>query len=536
MGNSGTSLNEPTMTMQTEPIAGNDDKTIAGRPCPRCGAINATAKLPEQGYTCQQCGFDLAYLDYTPTGGVRQVLGWVRSPGSVIHDRYRVQTVLGRGGFGSTYLVSDLRLNGRNRALKEIPPNMFDDQEPMLLSKLEHPGIPDITDRFECDGLVCLVLEFGGSQTLEGKRKELGGKIPLPLLLPWLCQLCDVLHYLHNRQPAIIHRDLKPGNILLDENNRIRLIDFGIAKVAVPSEATHTLGRAISQGFSSPEQIAGSGTDQRSDIYGLGATVYFLLSGVHPPSLSERLSNKTLKRLTDLVPDMPPEIERAVTQALDLNPEKRQQSIKELWDVFTAFSPQPGRAGTKTAGRSGRQSRRFHPALAVAVALLILAVAIAAGIYYFRQQGVTERQAEQPPPPVGLQEKAPEPETSPPPAPQTEVTVVPEQQPPPQVAPQEKPKEPEANPPPPSLPALEQPAPAAKAPPAAAPKTAPAGGRKTGGAAKPLVTEKKEPPPAEPAPLEEPPPAAAPAEETPAKKEADWGGTMEWTGTRPKSP
>ena len=523
------------MTMQTEPIAGSDDKTIAGRLCPRCGTINAMVNLPQQGYACQQCGFELAYLDYTATGGIRQVLGWVRGAGNIIHDRYKVQTVLGRGGFGSTYLVSDLRLNGRSRALKEIPPNMYDDQEPMLLSKLEHPGIPDITDRFDCDGLICLVLEFGGSQTLEGKRKELGGKIPLPLLLPWLCQLCDVLYYLHNRQPAIIHRDLKPGNILLDENNRIRLIDFGIAKVAVPSEATHTLGRAISQGFSSPEQIAGSGTDQRSDIYGLGATVYFLLSGIHPPSLSERISNKTLKRLTDLVPGIPPEIERAVTQALDLNPDKRQQSVKELWDVFIAFSPKPGAGGTKTAAQSGRRDRRYHPAVLVVLALMVLAVAIAAGIYYFRQQGVTENQAQQQPPQVGQQDKTPVQPASSQPAPEAAVQ---EEQPPPRVELQDKPKEPEASLPLPRQPeTAKQPTAAAKAPPAVEPKTA-RPERKAAAPVQPrVVTEKKESPQDRPEPLEKPPPVP-PVENVPAKeqKPADWGGAMQWQETRPKSP
>jgi serine/threonine-protein kinase len=517
------------MSMQTEPSVTNDDKTMAGRPCPRCGAMNALAQLPEQGYTCQQCGFDLAYLDYTATGGVRGVLGWVRVPGSIIHDRYRVQTVLGRGGFGSTYLVSDLRLNGRSRALKEIPPNMFDDQEPMLLSRLEHPGIPDITDRFDCDGLICLVLEFGGSQTLEGKRKEMGGRIPLPQLLPWLCQLCDVLHYLHNRQPPIIHRDLKPGNILLDENDRIRLIDFGIAKIAAPSEATHTLGRAISQGFSSPEQIAGSGTDQRSDIYGLGATVYYLLSGVHPPSLSERISNKPLQRLAELVPGIAPEIERAVTQALELNADKRQQSIKELWDVFTEFSPRSRPAGPKPATRPGRSGRRSVVA-AVLLALIVLAAAIAAGIYFFRPQQVPEQQAERQPPPVDQPDKTPAATPSPPPAaPQAEVRMPPA---PPQAEPQEKMKGPET---------VSQPTPAAPeqpqaaAPPAAKPKTVRTE-RKPAAAVPPRVAEKQEPPP-QPQPPEKPP-AAAPVQEAPAKqqKETDWGGTMQWIETRPKSP
>jgi len=381
------------MSVQTEPVASNDDKTVIGRACPRCNTINPMAQIAQQGYSCKQCGFELAYLDYTATGGVRQVLGWVQNVGGIIHDRYQVQAVLGRGGFGSTYLVSDLRLNGRRRALKEIPPNMFDDQEPMLLSKLTHPGIPDITDHFEYNNLVCLVLEFGGTHTMESKRKEFDGKIPAQVLLPWLCQLCDILEYLHTRNPPIIHRDLKPGNILLDENDRIRLIDFGIAKVANPTEATHTLGRAISQGFSSPEQIAGTGTDHRSDIYGLGATAYFLLSGVHPPSLTDRLSDKTMQRLIDLVPGLPPELDLTISKALDLNPVKRQQSVKELWDVFTALSPKSKPPKIPSAGQSGGLAKGKSRLLIGIVAFVALAAVIAAGVYYFRQQGEMEKQA-----------------------------------------------------------------------------------------------------------------------------------------------
>jgi len=381
------------MSEQTEPVTGNDDKTVIGRVCPRCNTINPMALIPQQGYQCKQCGFELAYLDYTATGGVRQVLGWVQGIGGIIHERYQVQAVLGRGGFGSTYLVSDLRLNGRRRALKEIPPNMFDDQEPLLLSKLTHPGIPDITDRFEYNNLVCMVLEFGGTHTMESKRKEFDGKIPVQTLLPWLCQLCDILDYLHTRNPPIIHRDLKPGNILLDENNRIRLIDFGIAKVANPTEATHTLGRAISQGFSSPEQIAGTGTDQRSDIYGLGATAYFLLSGVHPPSLTDRLSDKTTQRLIDLVPGLPPELDLAISKALDLNPVKRQQSVKEIWDVFKALSPKSLPPKIPSAGQTDRLAKGKSRLLLRIVAVVALAAAIAAGLYYFSQQGEEEKQA-----------------------------------------------------------------------------------------------------------------------------------------------
>ncbi|MGR8929178.1 MAG: serine/threonine protein kinase [Gammaproteobacteria bacterium] len=299
--------------------------------CPGCGASNTEDVLKSREYRCAKCNLEQAHLDIAANGVIRGVFGWLRCEGDTIEDRYHVKSVLGKGGFGATYLVEDVRLNGKRRALKEVPELMFDEYETTLLSRLNHPSIPDIIDRIETDGMVYLVLEFGGSRTLGGERKRYPNqRIPEDKLLPWMHQLCEVLIYLHSQTPPIIHRDLKPDNILLDENGRIMLIDFGIAKESKPATMTRTLGRAATHGFSPPEQAMGTGTDERSDIYALAATFYALLTGENPPAAHERVAGKDLIPPRSLVPEVSPRLEETLLQALNLNVNRRQQTVQEF--------------------------------------------------------------------------------------------------------------------------------------------------------------------------------------------------------------
>ncbi|MBS1212634.1 MAG: serine/threonine protein kinase, partial [Proteobacteria bacterium] len=311
------------------------------RLCPACGTRNALAALVEREYRCEKCRMELAYVDYATNGSIRGIFGWLRPVGDTLAGRYRIKSVLGKGGFGATYLVEDLRLNGKRRALKEVPELLFDEYETTLLSRLDHPSIPDIIDRAVAGGMVYLVLEFGGSRTLGSERKRHHGRIPQGQLLPWMRQLCEALAYLHAQHPPVIHRDLKPDNILLDENEHIMLIDFGIAKELVPATATRTLGRAVTHGFSPPEQVLGTGTDERSDIYALGATFYALLTGQNPPAAHERVAGKELVRPSQIAPEIAPELEEAILRALSLNANHRQQSVQEFNKTLDSLARGP---------------------------------------------------------------------------------------------------------------------------------------------------------------------------------------------------
>jgi serine/threonine protein kinase/ribosomal protein S27AE len=406
-----------TSTPDESPLA--EDKTVVAprklqdvHVCPACGTANGLAALQQREYRCGKCNLELAHLDYAPNGAVRGVFGWLLAVGDVVLDRYQIKSVLGKGGFGAAYLVDDLQLSGKRRALKEVPEMLFDEYETSLLSRLDHPAIPDIIERRAANGMVYLSLKFGGSRTLGSERKLYPDRrVPMGKLFPWMRQLCEVLVYLHSQTPPIIHRDLKPDNILLNEDERIMLVDFGIAKEAVPQAMTRTLGRAATYGFSPPEQVMGTGTDERSDIFALGATFYALLTGQNPPPAHERVAGAELLPPSQFVPDLPIEVEEAIVRSLSLNMNQRQRSVKEfalglggmeagsasrpLWaetpiaaaagnaSVVNTARPKPpsaARPGAAASADAPRPDSQRNAALAgVAVAL----AALAAGAYFY---------------------------------------------------------------------------------------------------------------------------------------------------------
>jgi len=353
-----------------------DDQTVIPAPkptaaciCPSCKAHNPLDLLVKREYRCLQCQLELAHLDYTQNGDVRGVFGWLLSPDVVLQGRYQVQSVLGKGGFGAVYLVADLRLSHRPCALKEVPTMLFDEQESLLLTKLNHPAIPGIIDHWAADGMAYQVLKFGGKRTLGGERLQCpDGRIPLDKLIPWMRQLCEVLAYLHGRSPPIIHRDLKPDNILLNEDGRIMLIDFGIAKETPQGSVTRTLGRAASLSFSPPEQVFGTGTDERSDIYALGATFYALLTGQNPPPAHERVAGQPLPPPSQFVAGLNPAVEKAVIQSLSLNKDHRQPSVQ-------AFAV--------ALERAGAAAKKPKPKLLLPLAGVAGLLVVAASAYFY---------------------------------------------------------------------------------------------------------------------------------------------------------
>ena len=163
-------------------------------------------------------------------------------PGTVLQNRYTIEKLLGQGGRGKVYLARQETLGGRHVALKETS---FDfvphadrnkvvaqfHREARLFSSLSHANLVDVKDAFEENGLHYLVMDYVSGTTLEEHASKQGGPLDWQQVCEWGDQLCDVLEYLHSRRPPIIFRDLKPGNVMLDEQGNLRLIDFGIARV-----------------------------------------------------------------------------------------------------------------------------------------------------------------------------------------------------------------------------------------------------------------------------------------------------------------
>ncbi len=201
-------------------------------------------------------------------------------------------------------------------------------------SKLSHPNLPRVLDRFELgEGDHCIVMDFAGQFNLEQLRLQRGGPLPLKQVLGWADQLCDTLTFLHGQAPPIIHRDIKSANIIVSDDDRVLLVDFGIAKQQAAGHLTVTVARATSGGYSPPEQYGSSGhTDPRSDIYALAATLYVLLTNRDLPDSVDVLTGnaKAVKPAHLASPSVPPAVGAALLKAMQIRKEDRFATAQEF--------------------------------------------------------------------------------------------------------------------------------------------------------------------------------------------------------------
>ncbi len=260
--------------------------------------------------------------------------------GMVLNHRYQVEAVFNdKGGMGLIYRGIDLNLRGtvilkKSRFVDEQSRAAFE-REARLLYGLRHNALPRVIDYFIAeDGGQFFVMEFIPGQDLsemltERIEKSLG-PFTFDTVLEWGDQLMDALHYLHTHQPPIIHRDIKPQNLKVMPNGQIILLDFGLAKGAVSGM---TLGSASIQGYTpnyAPlEQMRGSGTDARSDIYSLAVTMHCLLTGQMPPDAVSRAIDTLsaqpdpLRPIHEINPKFPMAISEALQRASSLNQNER---------------------------------------------------------------------------------------------------------------------------------------------------------------------------------------------------------------------
>ncbi|HEU5379202.1 MAG TPA: serine/threonine-protein kinase, partial [Ktedonobacteraceae bacterium] len=251
-------------------------------------------------------------------------------PRTLLRKRYVIVRAIGRGGMAAVYEARDTR-RGTSCAIKEmslstVPQNERSQAiqnflaEARILSRLNHPNLPAFTDFFTEGQRHFLVMEFIDGSTLEELLEANHGSFSERRVLGWARQLCDVLEYLHGQQPPIIFRDLKPGNIMLTRSGRIKLIDFGIARLFrfSGSQDTQLLG---TPGFAPPEQYGSSQTDERSDIYSLSMTLFQLMTD----SMNEQ--GFGLKDVHFTFPLISPPVARVLEKATTLKPEDRYESV-----------------------------------------------------------------------------------------------------------------------------------------------------------------------------------------------------------------
>ncbi|MDH3942815.1 MAG: protein kinase [Anaerolineae bacterium] len=256
------------------------------------------------------------------------------SKDSILKDRYRILEVLGQGGMGSVYRVTDENL-GVEVAVKE---NLYTTDEysrqfrleATILASMRHPNLPRVFDHFEIeDQGQYLVMDYIEGEDLR-ERMDRAGILPDEEVLVIGAAICDALGFLHSRNPAILHRDIKPGNIKINPEGEVYLVDFGLAKVVEGSQATTTGARAMTPGYSSPEQYGTARTDARSDVYSLGATLYAALTSTIPEDgLARAMDQVGLTPIRKRNPKVSRKTAKVIEKSLAIFPDDRYQSAIE---------------------------------------------------------------------------------------------------------------------------------------------------------------------------------------------------------------
>lgn len=245
--------------------------------------------------------------------------------GKILKGKYRVERILGRGGTSSVYLCTNLEL-GNQWALKHVhKQNNYNNvllAEEEILKKLNHISLPKIIDVFYDESGTYIVESYVEGVTLD-KALNKAGRFDEDTVIQWAKQLCEVLIYLHNMKPhPIIYRDMKPSNIIITGDNKAVIVDFGIAREhkGIKTKDTFVAGTGT---YAAPEQMTAVGhTDQRTDIYSLGVTLYHLLAGSVPEYNLQSLRSKNK--------NISPQIEYIVRKCLQKNLEDRYQTAEEL--------------------------------------------------------------------------------------------------------------------------------------------------------------------------------------------------------------
>ena len=254
---------------------------------------------------------------------------------------------------GAVYEAIDLRLD-TVVALKET---LFTEErlrkqferEARLLARLHHQALPRVSDHFTEGTGQFLVMQYIPGEDLFEMQARRGSGFTQADVLRWADQLCDALDYLHTQDPQIIHRDIKPQNLKLTQRGQVVLLDFGLAKGSAGQMSVVTTSASIfgyTPNYAPLEQVQGLGTDPRSDIYSLAATLYHLLTNVKPPDALSRAAAIVNAMPDPLVPaetvsTVNPSIARVLDKAMSQKRDDRYESANELRDALRAASTQP---------------------------------------------------------------------------------------------------------------------------------------------------------------------------------------------------
>ncbi len=257
--------------------------------------------------------------------------------GTVLDGKYEIWKEVGRGGMSIVYLARDNRLN-KQWAVKEIKNDGSKstktllkglEREANILKNVDHPVLPRIVDIINQEGVIYVVMDFIEGETISDRLKKEGAQ-PQELVIEWGLQLASALDYLHNMNPPVIYRDMKPSNVMIKPEGGVKLIDFGTAKeYDVENNAdTTALG---TRGYAAPEQFGDSkgrgiyNTDERTDIYNLGATLYHIVTGMNPCEPPYEI-----RPIREWNPALSSGLEKILLKCTQADPKDRYQNCSEL--------------------------------------------------------------------------------------------------------------------------------------------------------------------------------------------------------------
>lgn len=358
---------------------------------------NCFKEYEEEYDICPWCGY--SEVDQKDENG-----NYYLQVGTILQDRYQVGKVLGIGGFGITYKVLDKKYNVV-KAIKEYYPSGLANRVPYTtkvlhfsgkreeefilglkrfllearsMAKFSSKNIIKVYDFFEENDTGYIVMEYLEGESLSTYAKERGGKIPWKEAVSYVSDVCTALTVIHRQ--GVIHRDVSPDNIFRCQDGCIKLIDFGAAKF----KGTEDYQRAIvlKPGFAPPEQYQQlTIQDDKTDIYSLGATLYFLLTGVKPDESVNRSIEDELKEPMQLEPDVPANVSHAIMKAMALEPSFRFQSADRFKDAIC----QKKKTKALQKEKKGKRLRRNIGVIAVFLILLIIS-AVYAGMWDQKKQ------------------------------------------------------------------------------------------------------------------------------------------------------
>lgn len=327
--------------------------------CPKCGVKNR-----ETAAFCLSCGFNLSAsqsyappsesMDKSVTDPEDDNRAKATAPISLQNGRYKLKNKIGSGGMGCVFLADDTRMKCRV-VVKEMF-NMSVDpeenaymekrfqEEARTLFKLKHPYLPKVTDFFTENNNMYMIMEYVEGENFETvieKRKD--KQISLEEFNAWMAESIDILSYLHNLEPPVIHRDIKPANLMLTRKEKVFLVDFGVARSIGEGTKTHT--RVGTFGFASPEHYSGRFT-LASDIYSLGATFHYLLSGDDPQD-RDPFDYPPLSRFRS---DVPSNLQKIIDKMLARNKNDRYENLEEVKKDFQEYLSAEMKTESKKTG------------------------------------------------------------------------------------------------------------------------------------------------------------------------------------------